>query len=98
MAVDGQNVFIATRNGLYKYQNNKVKAHYTKKDGLPSNTILDLDLDSKGNLWLATANGLSKLSGTKFKNYSRADGLPSKLVTAVHVDKNDDSIVWSGSE
>ena len=98
MAVDGQDVFIATRNGLYKYQNNKVKAHYTKKDGLPSNTILDLDLDSKGNLWLATANGLSKLSGAKFKNYNRADGLPSKLVTAVHVDNNDDSIVWSGSE
>ena len=50
MVVDDQDVFIATRKGLYKYRDNKVKAHYTKKDGLPSNTILDLDLDSKGNL------------------------------------------------
>ena len=39
--------------------------------------ILDLDLDSKGDLWIATANGLSKLSGSVFKNYSRRDELPS---------------------
>ena len=98
MVMDKEKIFIATRNGLFVYQNEKVKAHYTKKDGLPSNTILDLDLDSKGVLWLATSNGLSRFSGSMFKNYSRNDGLPSKLVTSVHVDKNDDSKIWTGSD
>ncbi len=98
MVSDNGKVYIATRNGLFVYQNRKVKAHYTKRDGLPSNIILDLDLDSKGDLWLATASGLSKFSGSKFNNYSRSDGLPAKLVTAVHVDRNDDSVIWAGSE
>ena len=95
---DGDRVYIATKNGLFIYKKNKIEKHFTKKDGLPSNMILDLDLDSKGDLWIATANGLSKLSGSVFKNYSRRDGLPSKLVTSVHVDKRDDSRIWIGSE
>ena len=94
----GDKLYIATKNGLFSYQNNKIKKHYTKNDGLPSNMILDLDMDSSGNLWIATANGLSKLSGSIFKNYSRTDGLPSKLVTSVHVDDRDDSRIWMGSE
>ena len=98
MVSDNGRVYIATRNGLFVFENERVKAHYTKQDGLPSNIILDLDLDSKGNLWLATASGLSRFSGSKFDNYNRADGLPAKLVTTVHVDKNDNSIIWSGSE
>ncbi len=95
---NGKKLFIATKNGLYLYQNNKIEEHYTKNDGLPSNVILDLDLDSNGNLWIATASGLSKLSKSGFNNYSRRDGLPSKLITSVHVDDKDDSRVWIGSE
>ena len=95
---NGNKVYVATKNGLFLYQNSKIKKHYTKNDGLPSNMILDLDIDSNGNLWIATANGLSKLSGSVFKNYSRRDGLPSKLVTSVHVDDRDDSRIWIGSE
>ena len=95
---NGEMVYIATKNGLYIYKESKIEKHFTKNDGLPSNMILDLDLDSKGNLWIATANGLSKLSGSIFKNYSRRDGLPSKLVTSVHVDDRDDSRIWIGSE
>ncbi len=91
-------VYIATKNGLFVYQSGNIERHYTKRDGLPSNTILDLDLDSQGNLWLATANGLSKFSGSTFINYSRKNGLPSNLVTSVHVDKRDDSMIWAGSE
>ena len=59
---------------------------------------MDLDIDSKGTLWLATTNGLSKYEGNSFKNYQRKNGLPSKLVTTVHVDRKDDSIIWVGSE
>ena len=95
---NGNKLYIATKNGLFLYQNNKIDKHYTKNDGLPSNMILDLDVDSNGNLWIATANGLSKLSESGFNNYSRRDGLPSKLVTSVHVDDKDDSRVWIGSE
>ena len=90
-------VYIATSNGLFTYKNGDIKRHFTTKDGLPSNKVLDMDLDSKGILWLATSKGLSRYTGSGFKNYSRKDGLPSNLITAVHVDKNDDSRIWTGS-
>ena len=91
-------VYVATRNGLFVYYDSKIIKHLTKSNGLPSNTILDLDVDSEGILWLATTNGLSKYAGGSFINYGRKDGLPSKLVTAVHVDKKNNSKIWLGSE
>ena len=93
-----QKKYIATKNGLFVFDQNKIVNHYTKKDGLPSNIILDLDTKENEELWLATANGLSKFNGKDFLNFSRNNGLPSKLVTAVHVDRKNPSTIWTGSE
>ena len=91
-------VYIATSNGLFTYKSGMILEHFTTADGLPSNTILDLDMDSKGILWIATSKGLSQFTDSGFKNYSRKDGLPSSLVTVVHVDNADDSRIWTGSK
>ena len=97
LATQNGKVYIATGNGLFIYKNSLITDHYTTTDGLLSNKILDIEIDSKGALWIATAKGLSHFNGSKFKNYSRKDGLPSSLVTAVHIDQNDDSRIWMGS-
>ncbi len=93
-----QKKYIATKNGLFVFGQDKVENHYTKKDGLPSNIILDLDAIGNEELWLATANGLSKFNGKDFLNFSRDSGLPSKLVTTVHVDRQRPNTIWTGSE
>ena len=49
-------------------------------------------------LWLATQMGLSRFNGKDFLNFSRNNGLPSKLVTSVHVDRQKSGTVWTGSE
>ncbi|WP_257670589.1 hybrid sensor histidine kinase/response regulator transcription factor [Parapedobacter tibetensis] len=52
---------------------------YTESDGLPSNTLLKLLEDSKGNFWISTHHGLSKFhpaAGT-FQNFFESDGLQS---------------------
>ena len=90
--------YIATKNGLFVFDQNKVENHFTKKDGLPSDLILDLDAKDNEELWLATANGLSKFTGEDFLNFSRDNGLPSKLVTSVHVDRQKSGTIWTGSE
>lgn len=90
--------YIATKNGLFVFDKNKIENHFTKKDGLPSNAILDLDAKGNEELWLATANGLSRFNGKDFLNFSRNNGLPSKLVTSVHVDRQKSGTVWTGSE
>jgi len=44
---------------------------YTVKDGAPSDVMLSMQEDVKGNLWISTENGLSKFipSQHKFENY-----------------------------
>lgn len=52
---------------------------FTTEDGLPSNAILRILLDKKGNLWLSTFNGLCRFNPVtkSFKNFSQSDGLQS---------------------
>lgn len=51
---------------------------YTTDNGLPSDYLLSSVEDKRGNLWLATENGLSKFvpDKEKFINYDSYDGLP----------------------
>jgi len=44
---------------------------YTVKDGAPSDVLLSIQEDTKGNLWISTENGLSKFipSQQRFENY-----------------------------
>lgn len=52
---------------------------FTTTDGLPSNTVLRMLEDAKGNLWLSTYNGLCRFTpDTKsFRAYGPSDGLQS---------------------
>ena len=54
--------------------------NYTVNDGLISNSIRRIFQDSKGFLWIATWEGLSKYDGYKFTNFSTANGLSHNLV------------------
>lgn len=51
---------------------------YTTDNGLTSDYVLSCTEDKRGNLWLATENGLSKFNprAGKFRNYDSYDGLP----------------------
>lgn len=70
-------------SGLYRLagdsNNHFVFRNYTTHDGLPANTVNGICEDGRGNLWLTTTDGLSRLHvGTMtFSNFTQADGLPS---------------------
>lgn len=70
-------------SGLYQLvsdDNNRfVFRNYTVHDGLPDNTVNGITQDGKGNLWLTTIDGLSRLhiESMTFSNFMQADGLPS---------------------
>ena len=65
---------------------------FTTTDGLPSNHITDLALNSNNELWISTYNGVSKYNGDDFIKYSFDDGLCSNEIGRIDIDKND--IVW----
>src|SRR5262249_23887261 len=56
---------------------------FTKADGLPRNLVTCLVSDSRGFLWLCTAEGLARYDGYQFRSYGVEQGLPSRLVNTV---------------
>ncbi len=73
-------VWAATGAGLAHISvEGHLQRFYTKKDGLPNNTIYAVLTDREGNLWCATNNGISRfdVQMKTFTNYSVQDGLQS---------------------
>lgn len=56
---------------------------FTLADGLAGNHVHDIFSDSRGLLWLATSDGLSRFDGERFRTWLREDGLPSSEVGSV---------------
>ena len=100
-----QRVWIGTDNGLYMFNplDNKVSifTHNENDTGsLPGNAVNKIVEDQQGNLWMAIANGVSRLEpdGKSFKNYTHATtpGLASNIVFTLAVDSH--NRVWIGTE
>ena len=74
-----KNLWIGTVEGgllLYNRKTGTFKK-YTTQNGLSSNTILRLLEDKKGNLWMSTYHGISRLNpkNNTFRNFGVSDGL-----------------------
>lgn len=56
---------------------------YTVSDGLVNNSVRRIFQDSKGFLWIATWEGLSKYDGNRFTNFTESNGLSHNLVNDI---------------
>lgn len=67
-------------SGLLRYHagQNRFTA-FTEAEGLANNSVLTIQEDKTGNLWLGTFNGISKFSSSNngFQNFYQSDGLQS---------------------
>jgi ligand-binding sensor domain-containing protein len=70
---------------------------YSTKDGLLSNRILTMMQDSRGYLWIGTAEGVSVFDGVTFRNYTPAEGLAGSYVTSVIESKKLPGTMWIGT-
>ena len=61
---------------------------YTTADGLANNGGYSIASDSRGFLWFATGEGLSRFDGFGFANQTTATGLPHRLVTQVLIGRH----------
>lgn len=59
---------------------------YNVNDGLPSSTVYHAFQDSKGYIWFATANGVSRFDGYKFQNFDLQSGLVDNDVFEIYED------------
>jgi len=59
---------------------------YTVNDGLPSSMVYHALQDSKGYIWFATANGVSRFDGYRFENFDLQSGLVDNEVFEIYED------------
>ncbi len=85
--------WIGTESGLIRLQGPE-SVVLGVADGLPSDEILSLLLDSKGQLWVGTAAGLARLGTKGFETSNGKRELPSDPVTALFEDGQND--IWLG--
>ncbi len=71
---------------------------FSVSDGLAGNDIQTLFQDSRGFLWIGTAEGLSRYDGRVFKKYTRIgkDGLTDHSINCIKEDA--DGYIWIGTE
>lgn len=83
--------WIPTNQGLFRFpkveqleqlSRIKLKAHYTKKDGLADDNLTTIFEDSRGDIWMASVSPAEEVltrwerASGKFYRYSDRDGLP----------------------
>jgi len=86
-------LWIGTRRGLTHWTNPGAGAFglritgkmetFTHANGLGSDLVGAMARDAKGDLWVATLAGLSRLHGNRIENYTTANGLSSNVITAL---------------
>jgi ligand-binding sensor domain-containing protein len=59
---------------------------YTVEDGLANSDVYQVKQDSKGYIWFATGNGVSRFNGYEFENFSMSNGLPDNTVFEIFED------------
>lgn len=59
---------------------------FTVDDGLPSSMVYHVFQDSRGYMWFATSNGVSRYDGYKFENFDLQSGLVDNEVFEIYED------------
>ncbi len=73
--------------------------HYTTNEGLSSNTCLSLLEDSRGFVWIGTAEGLNRFDGHRFRKFFNDPNSPNSICgnTVVCLDEDIHGRIWIGS-
>lgn len=94
-------LWIGTRGrGLIKYNlNNDSTTLFTEKNGLCNNTVLGIELDKYGKLWIITNNGISNFDTevSHFTDYYVLDGLLSNEFVQGAIYKDENGIIYAGN-
>ena len=90
VAPDGRHIWFSTSGGIGVYDNsNGTWASYNIfNSGLAHNEVFDIEFDSSGRVWIATADGASLLEGDKMKTFQTGgdSGITYDALRAVDVE------------
>ncbi len=88
------NIWIATNDGIFKYDGGSFTNITSKITSTPFSSILE---DRRGNFWFASfGSGVFYYNGTSFRNFTTRDGLANNGVLTIYEDKTGN--IWFGGE
>lgn len=70
---------------------------FTVREGLPANNVRSLLQDSRGFLWVGTANGLARYDGVQFDVFNTVNGLTNNFITVLRESPRDPGSIWIGT-
>ena len=83
-------------SGLFKLRPGEATEHYTTANGLVNNFVRGILQAANGDLWIATDEGVSRLSSGQFRNFTVQDGLAYFSVRTMMQDRAGD--LWIGTD
>lgn len=89
------NVWVGCERGLFKFEGERVAAHYTAKDGLPNNDVTVIHEARNGDLWTGTSGALAHFKDGQFTSYHMAESLSTKHIWSIYEDA--DGTFWIGT-
>lgn len=71
---------------------------YNNENGLPQNTVFDIEKDDFGFLWIATEEGMVRYDGSSFKEFNKDNN--SEIISNIYYDvhKVENEGVWAASD
>ncbi len=82
--------------GIYRYDGKRFE-HFTKADGLRSNSVRGIRESNNGTIWIANrGTGLSALRGGRWVHYGLEHGLPH--APALTMAETDEGVFWVSSQ
>ncbi|WP_243286279.1 ligand-binding sensor domain-containing diguanylate cyclase [Geothrix terrae] len=75
----------------------RVVRHWTRKEGLASDSVYSLATDAAGRLWVGGPRGVQWVEGTEHRLFRREDGLTSTDCNPFSTWVDSDGSVWFGS-
>ena len=88
------NLWIGTTSGVSKFDGANF-TNYTTKNGLPSNHVNVIFIDSKQIIWFGTKKGLARFDGDSLVNFSSKNGLIDDCILSFVEDKK--GKIWIGT-
>ncbi|MFK8006425.1 MAG: two-component regulator propeller domain-containing protein [Saprospiraceae bacterium] len=94
---EGNTLWIATSGGLLEWNlSNETYTKLTTENGLISNQINKIVIDSDSRKWLATRRGVSVVDGGNITSYDSDDGLYANDVNSIVIDSEGNK--WFGTK
>jgi sensor histidine kinase YesM len=96
MSKQGEIIISVYDEGVYFFNNKTFRQVTEEKDGISSNLIRNIFVDSKNRIWLASKNGVSLIEKNNILVFHEYNGLPNENIETIYEDREGN--VWFGTD